>query len=185
MTLPSALHFPGHFITPHPQVQGAALWPKGGWWVLRSNVTGSQSRTQYQIPARYSPGKILLRGPILRHNFSLKQRNVETWDLGNKILSSLFCQKHLAKCPKGMERPQIMKLLGHSWPLTFHPFSSSLPTLSTEGVIQSHAQKGCPGPLNSLSQETILSVQRKVLLWTFALLFASNHPSRNFTQNFL
>ena len=78
-----------------------------------------------------------------------------------------------------------MKLLGHSWPLTFYRFSSSLPTLSTEGVIQSHAQKGCPGPLNPLSQETILSVQRKVLLWTFALLFASNHPSRNFTQNFL
>lgn len=107
------------------------------------------------------------------------------WDLGNKILSSLLCQKHLAKCPKGKARPQIMKLLGHSWPLAFHPFSSSLSPLSTEEVIRSHAQKGYPGPLNPLSQETILSVQRKVLAWTFVLLSASNHSSSNFTQNFL
>lgn len=167
-------------------MQGAAFWPKGGQWVLRSNVTGGQSRThtksQQGTPQqRYS----FLELPFLGTSFSLKQLNVETWNLRNKIFSSLLCQKHLAKCPKGKARPQIMKLLRHSWPLTFHPFSSSLPPLSTEGMIRSHAQKGCPGPLNALSQETILSVQRKVLPWTFALLSASNHPSSNFTQNFL
>lgn len=136
-------------------------------------------------PSKVLPSKDTPSSLFLGTRFSLKQLNVEMWDLGNKILSSLLCQKHLAKCPKGKARPQIMKLLGHSWPLAFHPFSSSLSPLSTEEVIRSHAQKGCPGPLNPLSQETILSVQRKVLAWTFVLLSASNHSSSNFTQNFL